>query len=299
MCNQFQKISLKKSISLTYPAPSNNIGDGPEIPEVRCFAEKLNKLVKGKTLTSISIINGPYRYSQKDRYIHFRECIDTYVPHKVKIVDHYGKLLFFRLKLGESEKFLCVHAGMEGSWCRDIDNKHIILGLMFDEEEEHYFQDSRRFGTFYLLTKEEFDQKIKTMGPDVYKMDSDIFLQRCAIKKYQNKRLCELCLDQSFVAGLGNYLRADILYLSRLNPCRILESLSDREKKRWYRYIKKVILKSYNDKATTCGSYESAIHHGKYEPLVYHKDICPQGYRVKSFQDKNKRMMWWVPKIQK
>lgn len=36
--------------------------------------------------------------------------------------------------------------------------------------------------------------------------------------KYPNKEICQLLIDQSFVCGIGNYLRSDILYLSKIYP---------------------------------------------------------------------------------
>jgi endonuclease VIII len=35
---------------------------------------------------------------------------------------------------------------------------------------------------------------------------------------FQKRRLSQLLLDQAFLAGLGNYLRSDILFVARINP---------------------------------------------------------------------------------
>jgi endonuclease VIII len=43
---------------------------------------------------------------------------------------------------------------------------------------------------------------------------------------FQKRRLTQLLLDQTFLAGLGNYLRSDILFVARINPCAKLYELN-------------------------------------------------------------------------
>ena len=40
------------------------------------------------------------------------------------------------------------------------------------------------------------------------------------IIKSKNKNICSLILDQKYFAGLGNYIKNDALYLSRIHPNR-------------------------------------------------------------------------------
>ena len=48
--------------------------------------------------------------------------------------------------------------------------------------------------------------------------------------RFRAKRLYALLLDQHFIAGLGNYLRSEILFDARLHPERKLSDLTNRER---------------------------------------------------------------------
>ena len=58
-------------------------------------------------------------------------------------------------------------------------------------------------------------------------------------------------MDQHVFAGLGNYLRSEILFLSRLHPKRTLGSLSVDERRRLASQIHTVIHRSYQSKGMT------------------------------------------------
>ena len=50
--------------------------------------------------------------------------------------------------------------------------------------------------------------------------------------RFQRRRLKVLLLDQGFFAGIGNYLRSEVLFTSGLHTDRTVSSLSDEEKNR-------------------------------------------------------------------
>lgn len=47
-----------------------------------------------------------------------------------------------------------------------------------------------------------------------------------AAPQFQNRRVTQLLLDQGFLAGLGNYLRSDIMFVARINPAAKLADLT-------------------------------------------------------------------------
>ena len=268
----------------------------PEKPEVKLFANRLNSSCVKQQLQSITIVRGPYKTNEKEKYRHFREQVDNFRPHRIRKVKTKGKWLYFVLG-GPDYAALGVHHGMEGSWCANPDNKHIILELEINPKDPKkiYFQDSRRFGTFTLLTKEELRKELEKLGPDIFKMSFEEFNNALEIKRIQNHLLCEALMDQRVISGIGNYLRADIIYLAELNPKLEIKDLSDLDKRRLYDSIRKVSKSSYKAGSTTVGYYESSIHNGGYQFLVYQKAICPKGKAVQSFKDKNGRTVYYVP----
>ena len=283
----------------------------PELPEIAHHAENLSRSLKHKMLDNIVIRQGPYSTSEKEKYLIFRNACEKFKPHFIKEIKTKGKYMYFLLE-GDQHYSLGIHHGMEGSWCTDSANKHIILELKYSQKNKSYskekfpekifFQDSRRFGTFSLLSKEELEKKLGELGPDVLRdLDTSKELKDLIDKKYriQDKRLCEVLMDQSFISGIGNYLRADIMYEAKLDPTRIIDSFSDNEIEKLFDAIKKIVKLSYDSKATTCGNYSSSIHQGYYDPLIYGKKKCPSGGKIECFKDKQKRTVWWVPAHQK
>ena len=268
----------------------------PEGTEIKLFAKRLNNSFAGQQLQSITIVRGPYKENEKEKYKHFREQVETFHPHTIKSVRNKGKWLYF--KLDGDYAALGIHHGMEGSWCNDSSNKHIILELKLKCEKKNkkiYFQDSRRFGTFTLLTKDELKKELDKLGPDIFKMTPEKFNESLETKRIQNHRLCEALMDQRIISGIGNYLRADVMYSAKLDPKMEIKDLDDSDKQRLYDAIRKVSRTSYKAGSTTVGYYESSIHSGGYKFLVYQKAICPKGIEVCTFKDKNGRTVYYVP----
>ncbi len=69
---------------------------------------------------------------------------------------------------------------------------------------------------------------LASLGPDVLdtRVTADIICQRLLEPRYRRRRLGNFLTEQSFVAGLGNYLRCEILHASRLAPTATPRELS-------------------------------------------------------------------------
>lgn len=70
---------------------------------------------------------------------------------------------------------------------------------------------------------------LQRIGPDV--LDPNLQVEqvkaRLTSARFVHRQLGGMLLDQAFLAGLGNYLRAEILWLARLLPCHKPSALSD------------------------------------------------------------------------
>jgi formamidopyrimidine-DNA glycosylase len=88
--------------------------------------------------------------------------------------------------------------------------------------------DARRLGRLLLVDDVLADKTYKSLGPDA-KADlwpKQEFFKRTIKRKVPIKALL---LNQSFLAGIGNYLADEILYEARIAPARLASSLSDKE----------------------------------------------------------------------
>jgi endonuclease-8 len=61
---------------------------------------------------------------------------------------------------------------------------------------------------------------IAKLGPEVLDPDvePDQILARACAPKFRRRQFASLLLDQGFLSGIGNYLRSEILYVSRIHP---------------------------------------------------------------------------------
>lgn len=61
---------------------------------------------------------------------------------------------------------------------------------------------------------------LSKLGPDILKSETTVrdVIERLTSKRFASRQLGAFLTDQSFVAGLGNYLRCEILFVAGLNP---------------------------------------------------------------------------------
>lgn len=78
--------------------------------------------------------------------------------------------------------------------------------------------------------------------------------QRLTAPECRRRNLGALMLDQSFVAGLGNYLRSEILFVAGVHPARRPSDLSPDELARLARTINQVTRRAYRTGGVTCSS---------------------------------------------
>ena len=75
---------------------------------------------------------------------------------------------------------------------------------------------------------------LNRLGPDLLDPDLEVHVlaQRLQSKPFRGRSLASLLLDQSFLAGLGNYLRSEILFCAGLDPLRRPRDLDDEDCRR-------------------------------------------------------------------
>jgi endonuclease-8 len=88
---------------------------------------------------------------------------------------------------------------------------------------------------------------LRKLGPDVLDpaLSAEHLRARLAEPGFARRGLPALLLDQSFVAGLGNYLRSEILFAARLHPDRRLGDCSPAERGRLARAIQAMARRAY------------------------------------------------------
>lgn len=93
------------------------------------------------------------------------------------------------------------------------------------------------------------------LGPDILDANlsaSDI-AKRLDERKFRNRALASLYLDQAFLAGLGNYLRSEILWAARVSPDARPRNLPRRKREQLARETLRIARRSYRTAGLTVG----------------------------------------------
>jgi endonuclease VIII len=77
--------------------------------------------------------------------------------------------------------------------------------------------------------KEDAHPYIAKLGPEVLNDHVDAAQIANRLAQFPRRVIADALLDQHVLAGLGNYLRADILFVSKIHPLRKIDSLSRAE----------------------------------------------------------------------
>lgn len=244
----------------------------PEGPEVRRLTNFLNERCSGKIIKditcNINVINNNLAPLIKNNI-------------KINSVRCKGKFIYFELNFGEPNteiKYLGNHLGMNGDWGINK-SKYTILEMKL-EYKNLYFSDARKLSKFYFLSEQEQNNKLASLGPDVMTKEFSIEKYNNIISNIPNKMVSSALIDQNIMSGIGNYLRADILYMAKIHPKRKIKDISSDNIKELYKYIKEISYRSYKG-----GDF-----------IIYGKDHDALGNKVEKINIS--RTMWYVPSVQ-
>ncbi len=301
----------KCNVSLDNPQPSNNIGDGPEIAEVATITEYLHRHVKGLTLLSIEWDNKskiiPSQQSNWGLYI-------LHSPYQVTAVTRHGKNIFFNLQsLRDNYKmYIHSHLCMTGSWLLEpTTTSHLWLQFgqavllpqhyLSLQQLNMYFDEKRPLGIFELLTTEGYQAILSKLGPDLLSDNVTYELWYSIISKHPKMNITAYLMNQSHVAGIGNYLKSEILYRSRISPKRKIQSLTAIEHQTLYTVAMATIQEAYQKGGLTIKDYKDPEgRRGQFEVIVYGKkgENDPNGYNIIKEKLADGRSTYWVPQWQ-
>ena len=122
------------------------------------------------------------------------------------------------------------------------------------------------------------------------------------IRKKESWSIVKAIMDQSVIAGVGNYVKAEALWRSELSPHRNVSSLTDVEANTLNESIKNVLRESYENGGATIRSYKQFDgSSGQYARrfAVYNQKYDPDGHEVVREKTQDGRTTHWVPQVQK
>ena len=221
----------------------------PELPEIEIVRRSLLKLINKAKIIDIKINNKNLRYKIS------KALFNSLLNKEIIKISRKSKYLIFHFK----KKLLLIHLGMSGKllvvrqknnlllktsfyYNLNILKKHNHVLFFLNNDHTLIYNDVRRFG-FLKVYNANDQEKI----PFLKKLGHEPFAKKFSLKYFKNftknkkKNIKNLLMDQTFVSGLGNIYVNEVLFVSKINPLRACNDLSEIELKSIISNIKKIL----------------------------------------------------------
>ncbi len=299
----------------------------PEVMEIRKYCDFVRDNVLNKKLLEINIIGG--RYKKHSPFENYND-LKNKLPIKLSSINSKGKFIYISLE----DKFYILNTlGLTGGWAfKPFNaNKYYVPKLLEYISEEKvnsyllksldhgnvefvfengklYFFDQLSFGTMKVIdNKILLNKKLNTLGPDIMDINTtlDLFLERIKKRTNQSKKIGNVIMNQKVISGVGNYIRADALWLSKINPFRNVKTLNDDELKKLYHSLKIITWGNYNKKEAIklniINKDDKTPYDYKRDFFVYREEKDIYNNKVKKeelYEGSQKRFIYWCPDYQ-
>jgi formamidopyrimidine-DNA glycosylase len=230
----------------------------PELPEVETVCRVIRRTLEGKRIARVEVVPDSVVFSRFAP----KAIEKALLGRTVREVGRRGK--FFWLSLDGDGPTVFGHLGMSG-WVREVavpgarlhghgkaplDDEQgrprfLKLGIRTRSGGGIVLTDPRRLGRVWLGASPEHDSRIARLGRDAFDdlPRADELQAMLARRKIPIKAVL---LDQSALAGIGNWVADEVLYQSRIAPKRIAASLSRPEVAALRRAIRSVLARAVN-----------------------------------------------------
>lgn len=302
----------------------------PEGPECHIMTDQLNTICKNKHVVKAVIKGGAFETTP--RFKEFRETIQEFneaMPLEIKHIKCKGKFIYFRFN--KSEWGFSSSMGTTGNWRADREQDpkerkfyHFYLSMQDTETGKKtrvWLKDMRRQAYLKIYkTKDELDKKLNALGPDLFPYDmlQDNDEPTCSFHEFykaitktssrSEKPIGKIIHDAAIVGGVGNYIRAEGLFLSRISPHTPVKDIDKKRLKKLYKHIRQIIYDSYIENGMTTndyydiygrvGTFEERLQvygKGKQKITIGEKTYTVFGEKLPGEQ----QTIYWVPKYQK
>lgn len=245
----------------------------PELPEVETLKRELSKVLVG-----LKIKDGQILWPKTISPLSPADFIKQIKNKKIIGVNRRAKILFLNIEgpwsiaihlkmtgqlifvppktiLGRPLKRTVLGGHPDNQMLEKQPSKYTRLIFEFTDKSKLYFNDLRKFGWVKLVSDENIDKINHQTGPEPL---SPIFTPQILInifKKYPNRTIKQMLLDQKLIAGIGNIYADEACFLSKLLPTRKSSTLKPAQIKNLRDNIIKVLKLSIQKKGTSSKNY--------------------------------------------
>ncbi|MDD5696773.1 MAG: bifunctional DNA-formamidopyrimidine glycosylase/DNA-(apurinic or apyrimidinic site) lyase [Candidatus Pacebacteria bacterium] len=263
----------------------------PELPEVETIVRGLGEKVKGRTFLDVWT-DSPALFKK----VSFKELRKRIKGKRINGVRRRGKNIIFDLT---GNYALLVHQKITGhlllgKWKKqgrvwvsktkgvllsDPMNQFLRAIFFLSGNLDMALSDLRKFAKIELWEKKELEEYLKSFGPEPLSKE---FTLNGLKKLFSGKKgkIKQILMDQSFIAGIGNIYASEILWEARIAPTREAGKIKEKELKRIYLAIKKILKKAIKLQGDSFSDFRKVSgEKGRYQDFarVYQKEgeKCP------------------------
>lgn len=241
----------------------------PELPEVETVRRGLQELLPGKTISAAYHIESPKSFPNADADVN-SFLLGSTILH----VKRRAKVLLIELSTDYS---LVIHLKMTGqlvyrgeqafgaghpndSLIGRLPDRSTRVVIEFSDDSKLFFNDQRKFGWVWLLPTLEVPNIdfMKKVGPEPLEADFTAadFAERFTRRSKTNIKAA--LLDQTVVAGVGNIYADESLWGAKIDPHRLVGSLSDKDFATLYEQLREVMNLAIEKGGSTDKNYVNA-----------------------------------------
>lgn len=250
----------------------------PELPEVETVKRTLQEKIVGKVVKGARVF-----LPKMIKHPPAEEFPGAITGREILGLDRRGKYLLVRLT---GQFVMVVHLRMTGRLTYTAPDvplaKHTHVIFELDDGHELRFQDQRQFGTIYLMPEKELNRisGLRQLGPEPLAVEFTAG-QLGDMLAGRKRKVKEVLLDQTFLAGIGNIYADEILFVAGIHPERPADQLLEQEVQRLYEAIRSVLQEGINHRGTTVRDYvDGSGQQGDYQHRlrVYSRkgEPCPR-----------------------
>ncbi len=206
----------------------------PELPEVETYRRYLAGTIFHQKITDFEVDD-----PKKLLLIPQDEFVSRIKNRRVIGSRRVGKNLFLELDNGE---WLYMHFGMSGDvhYYKDTADrpKHARMVFYFDSGFKLGFICPRKFERLGVVENPDDFLKKKKVNADVTEITFEEF--KCQLNKRKSV-IKSVLLDQSVVAGIGNWIVDEVLFQAKINPWANADTLLNSQLQLIFDAMKKVV----------------------------------------------------------
>ena len=296
----------------------------PELPEVQTVVSDLNQKIVGDT-----IVGFWSDWPKAIKNLALKEFNQEITGRKILGVRRIGKNIFVDLDgnplhPSRGKKTLYLHLKMTG---------HLIIksGDQTQEDKKYFadrvnqyvhhswelkdkkgkkinldFSDMRKFAKIVLVDTDKVMElkEIAALGIDAMDPKFDAKYFQAILEKRPKRKIRDILMDQTLIAGIGNIYLSEVLYASGILPTRLAGEIKPTEAKKLHQIIIKTLKMAIQMRGTSDSDYrDTAGAPGGFQKVlrVYRKTgkKCPKCATIIQRAKMGQRSVFFCPACQK